>query len=517
MKKLLSLIIISLISLIGFAQNKNISGGAVFEGEPYLAVNPTNPQNMVVAWIGYVFGAQVGIKVKATFNGGATWSSAHVLPHFASSYHSADPSLAFDRSGNLFACYIDYRESPDSGGVYIAKSTDGGLSWSIVSQAINVFADAGKSPIDRPWLSINPLNDHFYVTSKPPSWVPAPNRSYFVSSADEGLTWNHWKYTDTTGFLIGNAIQAPMAVTTATVDGKLHMMYPSYVPAQNPLPGFLHASSTDDGVTFHYNGAYYGTGGVPDTLAKLGYRLFSDPSNANHLGFINAHQESSDYDVYLIESLDGGLTWSAKQRVNDDAYGNGKMQELVWADFDAHGNIVAGWRDRRNASGTGYATGQEIWGAIKWKDSSNFTPNFRISDTMAPYNATYLSQSGNDFMCIAMVNDTVDAVWGDVRSGKLNIYFSRTDAHSLHTSIKSIDAANIQTVEVFPNPAADRIQFGHEAWDAVYVYNTSGSMMIEQHHLNPNTGIDVKSLSKGEYFAKLVAAEGEAVVKFEKQ
>jgi len=211
------------------------------------------------------------------------------------------------------------------------------------------------------------------------------------------------------------------------------------------------------------------------------------------------------------------LTWSALQRVNDDTYGNGKMQELVWADFDIHGNIVAGWRDRRNAAGSGYETGQEIWAAIKWKDSSNFTPNFRISDTMAPYNATYLTQSGNDFMCIAMVNDTVDAVWGDVRNGKLNIYFSRTDAHSLRTSIRSIDAANLQTVEVFPNPATDRVQFGHEAWLSVQFYNSEGKLMLRRNNLERNTMMDVSNLSKGSYTVKLQGEEGTALVRLIKQ
>lgn len=36
-----------------FAQNINVSNGIVFDGEPNLAVNPNNTQNLVIAWMSY--------------------------------------------------------------------------------------------------------------------------------------------------------------------------------------------------------------------------------------------------------------------------------------------------------------------------------------------------------------------------------------------------------------------------------------------------------------------------------
>jgi hypothetical protein len=52
----------------------NLSNGSVFEGEPFIAVNPTNPQNLSVAWMGFVFnsGVALTIKVSSTFDGGQT-------------------------------------------------------------------------------------------------------------------------------------------------------------------------------------------------------------------------------------------------------------------------------------------------------------------------------------------------------------------------------------------------------------------------------------------------------------
>src|SRR5271157_3289727 len=215
-----------------FAQNEDISGGVVFEGEPYLAVDPSNSQHMVIEWMGYMDGNGVNLsmKTKATFDGGKTWSNTVVFPHQRKGWKSADPSMVFDKKGNVIACYIDYRESPDSGGVYIIKSTDGGLSWSGTSEVIDVLSDVTKVPLDRPWLAIDNSNSltqgNLYVTTKPAPWISAPNRPYFMRSVDGGNNWSHFRYVDTVAYLVGNYIQAPMADLTVCTQGDLHIIYP---------------------------------------------------------------------------------------------------------------------------------------------------------------------------------------------------------------------------------------------------------------------------------------------------
>src|ERR1700758_120725 len=98
-------------------QNTNISGSIYFDGEPYLAVNPTNHKNMVIAWMGITIsgGVKISIKTKASFDGGLTWGSLNTKPHMSSTWGSADVSMAFRKDGVLFLSYIDYREASDSG------------------------------------------------------------------------------------------------------------------------------------------------------------------------------------------------------------------------------------------------------------------------------------------------------------------------------------------------------------------------------------------------------------------
>jgi hypothetical protein len=490
-----------------YSQNINISNGLVFEGEPYIISNPNNSNHIVVAWMGFTGGPGLSIKTKTSFNGGATWSTVKVLPHFASTHKSADPSLAFDNLGNIYACYIDYRESPDSGGVYVIKSIDGGLNWSGATKAIDMYVDGSKKPIDRPWMSINPINNHIYITSKPPTWVSAPNRAYFVASTDAGTSWQAVRYIDTTGYLIGNLIAQPMATNTVSSTGEILVIYPSYVASQNILPGFILARSTNDGASFTYQGVYYSNTSGSDTLAKLGYKLIADPSNSNHIVFVYLSKMNGDLDVMILESINGGTNWSTPKRVNDDALSNGKMQDLVWADFDEDGDLALAWRDRRNASGTGYSTDSEIWGAIKWKDSSSISANFKISDTMAIYNALYLTQSGNDFMGIDMLKDTLNAVWGDVRNGVLNIYFSRKSLREGTTEIQLLSSEKIDDINIYPNPTSSIINIEGSDILNIILIDGKGSTLEEFKGAN-QMQLSMGNYPQGKYYLYIKTKEG---------
>ncbi len=499
------------------AQNQNISGGLVFEGEPYLVVNPDNPQHLVVAWMGFVFGQPLSIKTKVSFNGGATWSTAATLPHFGPAWHSADPSLAFGPDGSVFACYIDYRESPDSGAVYVAKSTDGGLHWANPAAAIGAYDDGDKRPVDRPWLAIDrsagPYRGYQYITTKPAPWIPAPNRPYFVRSADGGVSWTPFRYVDTAGYLVGNFIQAPMAVPAVASDGTLHIAYPSWVLAQNLLPGFYLASSANGGQSFQYQPLRFSTTGAADTLAKLGYRLLADPSDAKHLALVYPFKGGTDLDVYLLETKNGGQTWGDPVRVNDDAQGNGKMQDLVWGDFNAGGDLVVAWRDRRNDPGSGYAAATEIWAAVRWKDSTAFAPNVRLSDAAAPHSAV-LEESGNDFMGVALAQDTLLAVWGDVRNGRLNIWFEKRSARSnTSTGVQNLVSEPVPEIGIWPNPAGDQLSVRGEGIEEIAVFDATGHAIIRQKGLQ----LDLRSAAPGAYFLWVRTRQGDVWKKILRQ
>ncbi|MBK7667365.1 MAG: hypothetical protein IPJ32_08490 [Sphingobacteriaceae bacterium] len=123
----------------------------------------------------------------------------------------------------------------------------------------------------------------FYMTTKPPSWVSLPNRSYLKSSSDSGAIWSNYRYTDTTNYLIGSAIAHQWQLYVAA-DGAVCMIYPSYVPSQSVFPKIFFAKSYNKGGTFSRYDLIVNPTSVPGpNNYKLGYNLTANPNNASQL------------------------------------------------------------------------------------------------------------------------------------------------------------------------------------------------------------------------------------------
>ena len=132
------------------AQNQLVSEGNLFEGEPYLAMNPSNSQHLVAAWMGIQFNNKVVIKSSVSTNGGISWSTPIWQAHISPTFSSADVSLAYDHLGNLFMCYIDYDNTNFSEGkVLVRKSSDGGLNWGNPSIVLDIASCPNQVCIDR--------------------------------------------------------------------------------------------------------------------------------------------------------------------------------------------------------------------------------------------------------------------------------------------------------------------------------------------------------------------------------
>ncbi|MHC1775052.1 MAG: T9SS type A sorting domain-containing protein [Lentimicrobium sp.] len=518
-KILLSQILI-FFSLFAPGQNINLSGGVIFDGEPYLAINPQNPRHMVVAWMGYVFLNRIMIKTRVSFNGGTTWSSVQNTQHVAEGYTSADPSVDFDSNGNVFLCLIDYDPYFTSGAVYIRKSTDGGLSWGNPVEVINYNSDPGKLPIDRPWISIDRSggenNGYIYVTTMNASGADGPPyHPYFIRSTDNGVSFGPWRYADTTGWLSGSLVQKPMPTPVVTSGGTFHCAYPSYVISQNILPRFILASSENGGTGFTYStlAASAASVAVTDTSAKKGYLLRANPSNPLHLAFFHMSNENGDADVCFRESMDGGSTWSDGLRVNDDPVSNGRMQDLVWAAFDTDGDLVATWRDRRNAPDTGYAASYEMYAAVRLKNTQTFSSNFRISDLSVPFDDILL-ENGNDFMCTSLCNDTISAVWGDTRDGKLNIWFQRTTLEGNMVSSEQIAKEDLPRIRVFQNNPNSLI-IEAAGIKNYTLLNGSGKVICCAENLPGSNAevVEIPDLATAVYLLKVETGDGMVVTK----
>lgn len=519
MKKAYLILVILGFSIMIYGQNKNISEGNVFDGEPYLTINPNNSQHFVVAWMGWLSGNKIVIKTKVSFDAGKTWGTMHYLAHTVSSYTSADASIDFDHNGNVYISYIDYNTDPTKGGIYLCKSTDGGLSWESPVKVFHSDDDPDKLPIDRPWIAIDrSTGSHqgsIYITSMNAKGVTAPYNPYLSVSTDLGNTFN-WRYLDTTDWLSGNAIPQAMPTNCIASDGIFYSVYPSYVSSQNAYAQFIMAKSTDAGNKIVHQTVFSFSTSIKDTLAKRNYLINADPSDASHLIFVYLDVTYGDIDVFMCESFNKGDEWSNPIRINDDAISNNRMQDLVWADFDTDGDIVISWRDRRNATDSTYETSSEIYAAYRKNGDLSFSNNFKISDQNVPYDSI-LSYSGNDFMHVKLQNDTINAVWGDVRTGKLNIWFQRTAVNGVLLSKQLVSSEDLITI--YPNPSQSilTIEAAHLISE-INIFDLKGRLIYQQYYNNTKKlSINVEEFPIGLYNIHCKTSKGVSNYKFIKE
>jgi hypothetical protein len=401
------------------------------------------------------------------------------------------------------------------------------LNWGPPIEVINAHSDQGKYPVDRPWISIDnsggSYNGNIYITTMPPKifgYLPPPYHPYFIRSVDGGNTFEPWVFLDNSGWLSGNFIPQPMPTNTVSSNGIFHAAYPSWVTSQHLYPQYILASSSDGGNLFNYQSIINlsGNSAFSDSLAKKGYLLRSNPNNPNHLIFILLLKNHGDGDVFFLESFNSGNTWSGLTRVNDDPIGNNRMQDLIWADFDLDGDLIVTWRDRRNAPDSSYSTVSEIWGAYRHKDSLSFSRNFKISDAHANYD-NILASAGNDFMCVKLRNDTINAVWGDTRNGRLNIYFQIMSIEGKLLSSQEISSEEIPILKVNPNPTSNFITIEAKGIQQISLFDYFGNTLLQID--NPTkmdrTILNIKEFPPGKYIIRVASENGIQTKKIIKQ
>ncbi|RIK36135.1 MAG: hypothetical protein DCC55_28250 [Chloroflexi bacterium] len=200
--------------------------------EPHLAVNPLDPDHVVIAAIDYNFPSN---SIYISIDGGSTWEGPKQTKYLRDDLGSGgDPVLAFDSKGNVYAVSIsigveDYGVGSAAGealvsSIAIASSTDGGYTWNdpVSTARSTVDTDVTLDPsgrlrgtisfgfLDKPWLTIGPhptIEDQemiyvtytefvtrygiLYIGELPVLGVPEVlTTPKLVASSDGALTWS---------------------------------------------------------------------------------------------------------------------------------------------------------------------------------------------------------------------------------------------------------------------------------------------------------------------------------------
>jgi len=313
------------------------------EVEPWVAVNPANPSNVIGVWQQdrWSDGGARGLAAGISFDGGTTWTRTTLpfsqcaagLPY----ERASDPWVSIGPDGTAYAVSISFNHSNNSNAVGAAVSRDGGLTWQNLTTLI-----ANNEP------SLQYFNDKESVTADPvragvayavwdrlelPNGNPYANQhtaayrgpTLFAKTVDGGLTWsaptvivnvpsrqqtigNQIVVNAQTGDLYNffNLISPPFHVTASKLafikssDGGDHWSRPQVI-----------ADMQSVGVTDPVTGEPVRTGDIIpepaiDPLTGQLYVVWQDSR-------FNGGQFD---EIALTTSKDGGATWSAPVRVN---------------------------------------------------------------------------------------------------------------------------------------------------------------------------------------------------------
>jgi hypothetical protein len=126
-------------------------------------------------------------------DGGQTWTSGFVPPVSPLvPFISGDPSLAADRTGNVFYATLGFNADGSHGAVIVSKSTDKGSTF---APAVVAAIDDGP---DKEWIAIGPdpttpSRDNIYVTwthfPPPVGGLRTHIEIWLARSIDGGATW----------------------------------------------------------------------------------------------------------------------------------------------------------------------------------------------------------------------------------------------------------------------------------------------------------------------------------------
>jgi len=375
-------------------ENVDVSQRAGNESEEAIAINPANPNNIVI-FTNIAEGA-AGMFLAVSFDGGNTWTRRIVGEgNDVFGDTCCDPSAAFDEYGNLFLSYLYNVENT----VPIALSTDGGLTFEVIARiGAPESLMTTKAARDERGL-FHYVDQETVTTGAGEVWVTfnaggpmfaagAPVTGLGqVGAFDSGQVapgTNNCTYGDIAIGPSGQVMQVCTLTATGQGGGKIFV---------NVDPDGLGPAGFGDRifVAATHVGGFDFIPPQPDRSVDAESGLAWDRSGGPHNGRVylvyskEEKNESDDTNIYVRYSDDDGVTWSSPVRVNDDQGVNSQFMPKISLD-QTTGKIAVAWYDSRadiGTSGAGDTDGvpnsdAQFWGAFS-DDGGTFTPNFQIS------------------------------------------------------------------------------------------------------------------------------------------
>ncbi|HLW03200.1 MAG TPA: sialidase family protein [Ktedonobacterales bacterium] len=454
--------------------------------EPEIAENPLNPLNLVGGSKFFTDPAHYRFKIGyyTSMDGGCTWTDGGIFPGYGAYTLTSDISFAFGRHNDVYgAVLVDGSASNGQfSGVAVSRSTDGGRTF---QAPVLLQADStGATFSDKPWIGVDntggPFSGSIYVV-----WNLDSNRMnsapiYFSRSTDGGRTFSkgveidgvspHCQFGNPEGNSGARTCDSALGATPVIgPDGAISVVY-AYLdprladdgdngqdqgstqqpggpaiagsqphlaqcaalpPSQAAHTQMMVVQSRDGGQTWANPIDAAEVYDVPFHFRNSCFRNFSLPAFAvdstNGTLYISwSDERNGDADIVLVRSTDGGQTWSAPVRVNDDPVGDGKDQFQPQVAVAPDDVVSVMFFDRRNDPNNLLV---DVYLAQSTDGGQTFHPNVRVTsvasdpsvDAPVPDDGTNVTFFG-DYQGLAVDDHFAHVFWNDTRTGSQQIF-----------------------------------------------------------------------------------------------
>ncbi len=470
------------------------------EAEPSIAINPTNPDNVVISFIHRDRGAPIeglgsGASTYYSFDAGQTWSRSYFnqdsifyLDHEEDPDFlprgGADPVYAFDKNGRLYCVWLYGLFNPSEEGFFIATywgwSDDGGRSFQVAPAKEDRLLGSGSignsgfmgTTIDRPWLAVDnsdgPYSGTVYIQG---DVISSGNSAFGQFFNGSGVIY---KAPNSTSFATHNVVlnevlqdfddsreQIQFAHLHVDGQGVLHL---SFSALEIGVPKRVyHLISTDGSESFSNLSAvstiaYSGSQSSAARENPMPDAITNPITGSTHLVY-GAKNANGLYGQYQT-STDNGANWTEAQDLATmiDARSTELLFPTIAVD-ELSGRISIAYMGRDSSNAWNYYLSSSNDDGQSWEKPC------KLSSVSTDYEYYFNNPVFfGDYWETKMAGDKSYCVWNDGRGQNGSKIHVAVVDHQMPVSTSEVSSVTDQfkVLGLSPNPASDILNIGLE-------------------------------------------------------
>ena len=392
------------------ANGNNRVGDAA--NEPSICVDRHNPNRMSIGWRQFNSVAsnfrEAGFAY--TTNGGMRWIAPGVLEN---NVFRSDPILNSDTTGRFFYLSLVQNFFDD-----LWRSVTGGQSWTRVGPA-----DGG----DKQWFTIDNTNSSgrgFQYQY----WSTDGNNyggRQFTRSTNGGSTWMDpinipnspaWGTLDVDS--VGNLFIGGVNLTT----NRIWCVRSTNAKNAGVIPTFDRSTAVNLGGDIVFAEPINPEGLVGQVYLAADRSGTSTNDNIYMLASVQPSGFTNGSDVMFVRSTNGGITFSAPRRINDDPVNHAKWHWFGTLSVAPSGRIDVVWYDSRNSPNN---VTSQLFYSFSIDGGNTWSPNVAVSNLFNPF-IGYPNQSKiGDYITVVSDDDSANVAYAATFNGEEDIYYVR--------------------------------------------------------------------------------------------